>query len=84
MASLTLPAGEDGLMVAVVVGLDGATTTDLLARGLPISAPVSCRGLIDTGSTATSVASSILKQLGVGPDISGSKNSQRLPGLAFA
>jgi hypothetical protein len=45
--------------------LDGHATTVLHAAGQPIPAPILARGLIDTGSNASSVAPWILRRLGV-------------------
>lgn len=66
MATLTFPVSQAGLEVAVLVGLDGQASTALHAVGLSIPPPVLVRGLLDTGSNATSVAPWILKKLGLG------------------
>lgn len=69
MASLTYPADEDGLKVPVMVCLKAQAITDLLTNGLPIPAPITCRGIVDCGSTVTNVAPWIISQLGLGPGI---------------
>ncbi|HEY7428400.1 MAG TPA: hypothetical protein VH682_29480 [Gemmataceae bacterium] len=48
-----------------MIGLDGQTTTALVAVGQPVLAPILCRGLIDTGTDITSVASKVLRRLGL-------------------
>ena len=69
MATLAFPVRKDGLIVPVVVGLRGEVMAELYSKGMPIPAPVLCRGLVDTGSTVSSVASSILQRLGLGAGI---------------
>ncbi len=66
MPRLNFPISQAGLEIPVLVGLDGQTTTALHTSGQPISPPILVRGLLDTGSDATSVAPWILKRLGVG------------------
>ena len=61
------PVTPAGPCVPVWIGLDRQTSAALLAAGLPIPVPVQARGLIDTGSDVTVVASPILRQLGVPP-----------------
>jgi hypothetical protein len=65
MPKLTFPIQADGLICDVLVGLDGQTTTMLVATKQPILPPIRCRGLIDTGTDSTCVASAILRQLGL-------------------
>jgi hypothetical protein len=65
MDQLAFPVTPVGLAVPVWIGLDGQATAALRAAGLPIPAPVQARGLIDTGSDVTVVASWILRQLAV-------------------
>jgi hypothetical protein len=65
MPQLTFPVSKAGLIVPVWIGLDGKTTSALLAAGQPIPAPVQARGLVDTGSDLTAVAPWILGQLAV-------------------
>ena len=72
MAGLTFPVSQAGLELPVLVGLDGQATTTLHAAGQPIPPPILVRGLVDTGSNATSVATWILKRLGVGSGVIGS------------
>jgi hypothetical protein len=65
MDQLAFPVTPAGLAAPVWIGLDGQTTAALRAAGLPIPAPIQARGLIDTGSDVTVVASWILQQLAV-------------------
>src|SRR5208283_52483 len=65
MPKFTFAAGQNGLMVPVVVGLDGHTTTQLFAKGLPITPPVEARGNIDTGSTVSAVSPWVFQRLGI-------------------
>jgi hypothetical protein len=79
MASLTFPVTQAGLALPILIGLDGQTTTRLLATGQPIQPPISARGLLDTGTSVTSVAASVLQQLGLSPTASG--KSQTASGM---
>src|SRR5438270_6187420 len=65
MPKLVFPVQVDGLLVDVLIGLDGATTLARLAAGQAITAPVPARGEIDTGSNVTAVSTAILQRLGV-------------------
>jgi hypothetical protein len=65
MASLKFSVQPHGLLCDVMIGLDGKTTAALIAAQQVIPAPVLCRGLIDTGTDVTCVASRILRQLGL-------------------
>ena len=65
MASLKFSVQPDGLLCDVMIGLDGKTTTALVAARQAIPAPILCRGLIDTGTDVTCVSSRILRQLGL-------------------
>jgi hypothetical protein len=51
----------------VVIGLDGATSTALHASGKTITTPVRARGLLDTGSSHTSIASWLVQHLAMAP-----------------
>src|SRR5439155_14956447 len=67
MPQLTFPITGAGLAVPVWVGLDGKTTAALHGAGQPIPPPVQARGLLDTCSDVTALASWVLRQLGVPP-----------------
>src|SRR5262245_2417121 len=65
MPTLTFPVSSAGLSLPVLIGLDGQTTTNRLRAGQRIQPPVLARGLLDTGTSVTSVTSSVLSQLGI-------------------
>jgi hypothetical protein len=65
MATLIFPVQKDGLLVDVLIGLDGATTTAHVVAGRPIPKPIRCRGIIDTGTDISAVDIAILQRLGV-------------------
>ena len=67
MPNFTYPIVKNGLIVPVLVGLDGKTTTDLAVAGLPIALPVSVDGIIDTGSNYSCASLWIFQQLGISP-----------------
>lgn len=73
MPKLTFPLQSDGLICDVLIGLDGRATTALAISGQPILAPIRCRGLVDTGTDVTCVASAVLRQLGLNVPIFKSK-----------
>ncbi len=65
MPQLTFPVTPAGLVVPTWIGLSGTATSALVASGQPITPPVQARGLLDTGSDVTVVASSLLKRLAI-------------------
>ena len=65
MPQLTFPVTRAGLAVPVWIGLPGKLTAILLTAGRKIPAPVQVRGLLDTGSDVTVVASWVLQQLAI-------------------
>jgi hypothetical protein len=65
MPRVVFPVLADGLLVDVLIGLDGATIVAQLAAGQPITAPVPARAEIDTGSNVTAVSAAILQRLGI-------------------
>ena len=65
MPQLTFPVTRAGLTVPVWIGLSGKLTAFLLTAGRKIPAPVQVRGLLDTGSDVTVVASWVLQQLAI-------------------
>lgn len=73
MATLTFPIQPDGLICNVMIGLDGRAATTLVAAGQPVLAPILCRGLIDTGTDITCVASAVLRQLALNVPVARSK-----------
>ena len=62
MPQLTFPVTRVGLSAPVWIGLDGKTTTALVTAGQPVAAPVQARGLVDTGSDVSVVASWVLQR----------------------
>jgi hypothetical protein len=69
MAVLIFPLSADGLTVPVVIGVGASAMATCLAAGQPIPAPVTCKGLIDTGCTVTAVRTPVLQQLPLLPTI---------------
>ncbi len=65
MAQLTFPFTKAGLTVPVWIGLSGEVSSAVLAAGQFPLAPVQARGLLDTASDVTAVASWILQQLAI-------------------
>ncbi len=65
MPQLTFPVTRPGLVVPTWIGLSGTATTALVASGQSITPPIQARGLLDTGSDVTVVASAFLKRLAV-------------------
>ena len=63
MPKLVFPVLADGLLVDVLIGLDGALMLAQVAAGQPITAPIRACGEIDTGSNVTAVSSAILQRL---------------------
>jgi hypothetical protein len=53
------------LIVDVLIGLDQASLDALLAQGLPLPAPITCRGALDTGADVTSIDPSLVGRLGL-------------------
>jgi hypothetical protein len=67
VSRLTFPVVPEGLAVPVWIGLPGRATAQLVAAGQPVPAPVQARGLIDTGSDRTCVASALVHRFGLPP-----------------
>jgi hypothetical protein len=63
MPQLSFAVSRAGLLVPTWIGLDGTTTSVLHTANKPIPAPIQVRGLLDTASDATAVASWVLQQL---------------------
>ncbi len=59
-----------GLLLDVLIGLDGGAMMSLRAAGQPIPAPLRVHALIDTGTDATSMSPVLVRQLGLAPGIS--------------
>jgi hypothetical protein len=67
MARLTFSVSSGGLIVPVWIALSAREILNRLAAGQAIPSPVQARGQLDTGSSATAVAASILQTLGAIP-----------------
>jgi hypothetical protein len=67
MARLSFSVQADGLIVDVVIWLSRAAADDLTARGVPVPAPIRCRGLLDTGTDVSAVDPSLPARLGLSP-----------------
>jgi hypothetical protein len=65
MSQLTFPVPPCRTHSTRLDGLSGTVTTALYGTGHPISPPVQARGLLDTGSDVTAVASWLLQGLPV-------------------
>jgi hypothetical protein len=63
MPQLAFPVTVAGLALPVMVGIDGKTSSALFAAGKSIAAPIQARGLLDTGSDITAIASWVLQKL---------------------
>jgi hypothetical protein len=63
MPQLAFPVTVAGLAPPVMVGIDGKTSSALFAAGKSIAAPIQARGLLDTGSDITAIASWVLQKL---------------------
>lgn len=67
MPLLSFPIDKDGFRVPVLVGLEQDAVLALHSLGLPILAPLHGRGLIDSGTDITCVASAMLQQYRLKP-----------------
>lgn len=70
MLLLTFPITPAGLALSVWVGLSDQKTAAVAAAGARIPAPIKLRGLIDTGSNVSGVASWVLAKLGIDQSVS--------------
>lgn len=67
MPILSYPIDKDGYLVPVLVGLEQSALLALQAAGLPFLTPILGRGLIDSGTDITCVATAILQQYRLQP-----------------
>jgi hypothetical protein len=65
MPHLTFPIQSGELQVPVLVGQSGQEMASFIAAGRPIPAPAWTAGVIDTGTSVTSVAADVLRGLGL-------------------
>jgi hypothetical protein len=63
------------LIVDVLIGLDKVRLDGLLAQGLPLPAPITCRGALDTGTDVTAIDPSLVGRLGLGQPIQGASHT---------
>lgn len=67
MPQLTFPLQLGELKLAALIGLYHQAMVDRIVAGLPPLAPIWARGVVDTGSSITCIATDILRVLGVPP-----------------
>ncbi|HZY90040.1 MAG TPA: hypothetical protein VFE78_34785 [Gemmataceae bacterium] len=79
MPSLTFPVTPDGLAVPVWVGLAGKATVSLRSAGQAIPSPLLARGLLDTGSNVTAIATWVFQRLAVPVAATGSTQTAAGP-----
>ena len=65
MPHLTLPVTSNGPLLEFLCGVSQPRARALQRANLPIPAPVSIRGMVDTGASITVIDSSVLLALGV-------------------
>ncbi len=64
MPYLNYTTSPDGPILEAVIGVDGASTVDLLQADAPVPLPIRARSLLDRGSDLTAVDPHILQALG--------------------
>lgn len=67
MSRLTFPLQLGELKIDVMVSPHHQAMVNQLAAGLPPTPPTWAKGVIDTGSTVTCVASDVIQRLGLAP-----------------
>jgi hypothetical protein len=75
MMKLTFPVTPAGLAVPVLVGWSGSKIATAVAASQPVASPVPARGLLDTGSDVSVVASWILQRLALSKIVSSSSTT---------
>lgn len=65
----------DGMVLQVLIGLNGPDRSDRAQAGKPIPSPVRSRALIDPGSDRTAAAPHVFQQLGLAPFIYGTSQT---------
>jgi hypothetical protein len=65
MPHVTLPITSEGHELSVLIGLDGRSTTALVAAGTPVPRPLLVRGILDSGSSITTVNRQVIQALGL-------------------
>lgn len=67
MPHLTLPIGNGGPIVELVVGASASRTKALQTAGKPVPAQIKIRALVDTGASCTCLDLSCIQKLGLTP-----------------
>lgn len=65
MTQLTFPLQAGELKLAVLLSLHHQGMVDRLAAGQPLTAPLWATGVIDTGSSITSIVPDVIQRLGI-------------------
>jgi hypothetical protein len=65
MPHLTFGKSKDGYALTVMIGLNGADTTQLMKKGKPVPPPLSVRAILDTGTDITCMATRVLQHFGL-------------------
>lgn len=65
MPTLIFPVDLDGLLLPVLIGLNGNETAARAAAAQPIPLPVSVNAIVDTGTNVTCVSQVVLSRLAV-------------------
>jgi hypothetical protein len=80
MPGFTFPTSPAGLTLELVIGVDGRSTVDLQAQGLPVPPPIAVPALIDTGSDVSVITPRVVAHLGLA--VHGSASAQSTVGSA--
>ncbi len=75
MPTLTFPVDLDGMMLPVLIGLNGNETAARAAAAQSIPLPVSVKGIVDTGTNVTCVTQAVLSRLAVAASGQGTTNT---------
>lgn len=67
MPVLTVPFGNDGPIISLLIGVSIARREALLASGAIPPAHLTCRFLVDTGASSSCVDNTIVDALGIPP-----------------
>src|SRR5262245_20533643 len=75
MPALTFPVDLDGMLLPVLIGLNGNETAARAAAAQPIPLPVSVKAIVDTGTNVTCVSQAVLSRLSVAASGQGTTNT---------
>lgn len=67
MPSVNLTLSPQGPIIDLIVGVSAPRESALRAENQPVSSPIPCRLLIDTGASSTCVDSAIIRALSLSP-----------------